>query len=359
MMTQKTKPTILFQLDIATKAALLMVVILLGMAPLNTRAEITPASENESLGLPGDNLDLYATLDLFQNSKTIEEFEAALNKEETGINNLDLNADGEVDFIKVTTQQEDDDFAFVLQVDVLENETQDVAVILVTKDSEEKVDIQLVGDEELYGKDYVIEPKPETPAVTANPAYSGPDTVVVESQPATVVVLESEPIVRYIYSPVYVPYIPPYYYGYYPPYYRPYPVVSFHIYFGRTRHYHNRYYGGHRGGNTVIINNNRTYNNYSVNKKTSNTVVRNKNEGNYKRDQSPNKAPQKIDKPNKPNNPTPQAQPNQKPNVNKDNLKENKPNTQAKKPNSKPSSKPANKPNKAPANRAKPKGGRR
>ena len=27
------------------------------------------------LGLPGDNLDLYAVLDLFQKSKTIEEFE--------------------------------------------------------------------------------------------------------------------------------------------------------------------------------------------------------------------------------------------------------------------------------------------
>jgi len=27
------------------------------------------------LGLPGDNLDLYAVMDLFQKSKTIEEFE--------------------------------------------------------------------------------------------------------------------------------------------------------------------------------------------------------------------------------------------------------------------------------------------
>jgi hypothetical protein len=30
------------------------------------------------LGLPGDNLDLYATLDLFQKSKTIEEFEKTI-----------------------------------------------------------------------------------------------------------------------------------------------------------------------------------------------------------------------------------------------------------------------------------------
>ena len=40
------------------------------------------------LGLPGDNLDLFAVLDLFQKSKTIEDFEKSLNEEKTGINNL-------------------------------------------------------------------------------------------------------------------------------------------------------------------------------------------------------------------------------------------------------------------------------
>ena len=57
-----------------------------------------------TLGLPGDNLDLYAVLSLFQKSKTIEDFEKTLNLKETGINNLDLNLDEKVDFIKVTTK---------------------------------------------------------------------------------------------------------------------------------------------------------------------------------------------------------------------------------------------------------------
>lgn len=35
----------------------------------------------------------------------------------------------------------------------------------------------MVGDEALYGKDYVIEPKTEVPSVTANPAYTGSDAV--------------------------------------------------------------------------------------------------------------------------------------------------------------------------------------
>jgi len=63
------------------------------------------ANDSTLLGLPGDNLDLYAVLDLFQKSKTIEDFEKSLNLESTGINNLDLNLDGKVDFIKVETKQ--------------------------------------------------------------------------------------------------------------------------------------------------------------------------------------------------------------------------------------------------------------
>src|SRR4249919_3547070 len=70
------------------------------------------------LGLPGDNLDLYAVLSLFQKSKTIEAFEKSLNDEKTGINNLDLDLDKKVDFIKVTTKKDGDAFSFILQVDV-------------------------------------------------------------------------------------------------------------------------------------------------------------------------------------------------------------------------------------------------
>ncbi|OYT16664.1 MAG: hypothetical protein B7C24_06625 [Bacteroidetes bacterium 4572_77] len=342
-----------------TKIGFLLMIFLVLFAKVNAQDKTEKETNAELLGLPGDNLDLYATLDLFQESKTIEEFEASLNEEKTGINNLDLNLDGDVDFIKVITQQEDDDFAFVLQVDVLENETQDVAVILVTKDKEEKVNIQMVGDEELYGKDYIIEPKTEIPAVTANPAYSGPDTVVVQSEAATVVVLESTPIVHYVYSPVYAPYYPPYYYGYYPPYYRPYPVISINIYFGRNRHHGNHYHGGHRGGNnTVVINNNNTYNSYSSNRKTSNTVNKNRNEGNYKR----NNASNRTSKDTKIN--TDRQKPDAK---NKNSVVDNKKSTSVKKPSTKPaktpSTKPAKTPTRKPATRSsgqpKGKGGKR
>ena len=55
--------------------------------------------ENEpiALGLPGDNLNLYAVLDIFQKSKTLEEFERAINSKDRNINNLDLNNDNLID----------------------------------------------------------------------------------------------------------------------------------------------------------------------------------------------------------------------------------------------------------------------
>ena len=235
--------------------------------------------EVEGLGLPGDNLDLYAVLDLFQKSKTIEDFEKELNLEKTGINNLDLDLDGKVDFIKVVTTQKDDDFTFVLQVAVSEKETQDVAVILVSKDEKKEVTMQIVGDKDLYGKDYIIEPEAKSPGVTANPGYTGDDPVT-ENVPATTstVVVQSAPIVQYVYSPVYVPYYPPYYYGYYPPYFTAFSVMAVGIYWSNHSYYH---YGGYGYHHTTVIVNHNHYNNYNVNRNYSNTVANNRNNGNY------------------------------------------------------------------------------
>lgn len=245
-------------------------------------------TENDEplLGLPGDNLDLYAVLDLFQQSKTIEAFETSLNEEKTGIVNLDLNNDGNVDFIKVVTEQDGDNFLFILQGLVSETETQDVAVIAVSKDTAGKVSMQIIGDEALYGKDYIVEPRTETTeSVTSNPAYKGDDPVTVNVQSNTeVVVVESTPVVQYVYSTTYVPYYPTYYYGYYPRWWRPVAVIGIGIY--RHNHWHRHgYYRGGRGHTSVNINiNNRnTYNNYNKNKRnTSNTVNNNIKNGNHK-----------------------------------------------------------------------------
>jgi hypothetical protein len=241
----------------------------------------TEETDEALLGLSGDNLDLFAVLELFQKSPSIEDFEKSLNLEETGINNLDLNLDDKVDFIKVVTEQDGEDFSFVLQVDVSEEEIQDVAVILLSKDKNDDVTLQMVGDKDLYGKDYVIEPAPPAPAVTANPAYEGPDPVTSTPATTTVIVVESAPVVQYVYSPVYVPYYPPYTYVYPPPYFAAFAVVAVGVYRHNHYYHHHGYHGGYHG-NTVVIHNHNTYNNYNNNRKSSNTVNRNNNNGNYK-----------------------------------------------------------------------------
>ena len=261
--------------------------LVLAMSLLSSSLLSQTENDTTLSGLPGDNLDLFATLDLFQKSSTIEAFEKSLNEEKTGINNLDLNLDNKVDFIKVVTKQEGDDFSFVLQVDVTEKETQDVAVILVSKDKEKKVTMQIVGDVDLYGKDYVIEPKAAAPAVTANPGYTGTETVVTAAAPATttVVVVESAPVVQYVYSPVYVPYYPPYTYAYHPPYFAAFTVMAIGVYHHNNYYHHGGYHGGGYG-NTVVIHNTNNYNNYNNSRNSSNTVNNNKTNGNYSKNNS-------------------------------------------------------------------------
>jgi hypothetical protein len=241
--------------------------------------------EPVSLGLPGDNLDLYAVMEVFQKSKTIEDFEKSLNSEKSKLNNLDLDNDKKVDFIKVITNKDGDSFSFILQVAVSKTENQDVAVIFVSKDKSGKVSMQIVGDEDLYGKDYVVEPKVSGAGSTANPGYTGGSTETMNlpaQSTTTTVVVQSAPIVQYVYSPVYAPYYPPYYYGYYPPYYHPFVPLAYGIYWSNHFYCHGGYYGGYHGSVNINVNNINHYNNYNNNSRNrSNTVNNNKANGAY------------------------------------------------------------------------------
>lgn len=242
-------------------------------------------SKNEpvSLGLPGDDLDLYAVMEVFQKSKTIEDFEKSLNEEKSKLNNLDLDKDKKVDFIKVVTNKDGDSFSFILQVAVSKTENQDVAVIFVSKDKSGSVSMQIVGDEELYGKNYVVEPKGSSSASTANPGYTGGsnETMNIPAQTTTVVV-QSAPIVQYVYSPAYIPYYPPYYYGYYPPYYHPFVPIARAVFWANNYHCHGGYYGGYHGSVNINVNHVNHYNNYNNNSRNrSNTVANNKANGSY------------------------------------------------------------------------------
>ena len=86
---------------------------------------------DERLGLPGDNLNLYGVMKLFQESPTLEEFERKLNDPNTMLNNLDLNGDYQVDYINVIDYVDGNVHNIVLRDALNRTDYQDVAVITV------------------------------------------------------------------------------------------------------------------------------------------------------------------------------------------------------------------------------------
>jgi len=126
-------------------------------------------NNNGSLGMPGDNLNLFAVMKIFRESETLEIFEKNLNDEHSDFNNLDLNGDGQIDYINVTYNIEGNLHTITLSVALNETEFQDIATIYVEKDGNNPARIQLIGNEALYGKDYMIEPDYQENGQTRQP----------------------------------------------------------------------------------------------------------------------------------------------------------------------------------------------
>jgi hypothetical protein len=190
-----------------------------------------------ALGMPGDNLNLYAVLDIFQKSKTLEEFERAINDKDTNINNLDLNNDGYVDYIQVASYRDGDSYSIVLRVAVDRIEYQDVAVIEVNKNRYGKVVVQIIGDEELYGEDYILEPSAGDD-YTPNPGYLGYERTYTGNYWNGVLYVNNWPIIINLFSPSFVIYISPWRWGYYPSYWRAWTPIYYYNYWDYHRHYY-------------------------------------------------------------------------------------------------------------------------
>jgi uncharacterized membrane protein YgcG len=190
------------------------------------------AQDSDSTGLPGDNFDLQGVLELFKNSESLEAFEKALNSESNEVNNLDVDEDGQVDYVKVIDHLDSGAHAITLQVDVNDKESQDIAVIEIDKTGDETAELQIVGDEEMYGKDYIVEPEDETANTQDGKFTSGfaPPVVIVN-------VWGWRPI-RHIYAPTYVVWVSPWRYRVYPPYWKPWRPVAWRVHHARVVRYH-------------------------------------------------------------------------------------------------------------------------
>ena len=161
---------------------------------------IAQTEEPDSLGLPGDNLSLFGVLELFKKSENIEDFEKKLNAEGSNINNLDLDSNGEVDYIMVNDKSDGESHAFMLSVEVAEGDIQDLACVAIEKKGSEEAALQVIGDEEYYGKDYYIEPSDEMKSGGKGSSAIGLGIYV------NVWVW---PCVRYVYHPAYVVWVSP------------------------------------------------------------------------------------------------------------------------------------------------------
>ena len=198
---------------------------------------------DEHLGLPGDNLNLYAVMNLFQESQTLEDFERNLNDANSRINNLDLNGDNLVDYITVNDFVDGNVHNIVLRVAMNQYETQDVAVFTVQRFRNGTVQIQLVGDEALYGRNYIVEPIYDNNyAGTYNPGYTGGGRI-------SIGIVADWPLVRFMYYPGYTSWRSSWYWGYYPSYWNPWRPYYWDYYYGYHYNNYRDYYRNYRRWN--------------------------------------------------------------------------------------------------------------
>jgi hypothetical protein len=186
-------------------AQAMSLLLVLNIWPVFAQDNITVVSPSSEAA---EGLDLAAVGQLFKDSQNLEAFERSLNDPEVGINNIDLDENGEVDFIRVVEQIADDTHLIVLQVQLAKDEFQDVATIEVEKSGDDKYNLQIRGDESIYGVDYYIVPAD--------------------------VHIYRWPIITAIYRPLYRPYRSVFYIGSYPRWYRPFRPVTVSVYRTRT-----------------------------------------------------------------------------------------------------------------------------
>lgn len=177
-----------------------------------------------------DNLDLRAVASIFGESANLEDFERRLNDPKTQISNLDLNGDRQVDYLRVIESVENGAHLIVIQSVLDKDVYQDVATIEVERDSNNAVQVQVVGNVYMYGANYVYEP-----------------------------VYVTRPIIYdYFWVAGYRPYWSSWYWGYYPSYYyywEPFPVFRYRNHIHTHINVHNHY---------TYVNNPRNVRSYSL-----------------------------------------------------------------------------------------------
>lgn len=179
---------------------------------------ITAFGQQRTGEVPGDHFSLEGALELFKKSGSPQEFEQLLNSQSAKVNNLDLNADGDIDYIKVIDRNEGNVHLFILQAVVSPTESQDVAVIELEKLANGKAVLQITGDADIYGIETIIEPTEEVRINAGTSTYRN------------VVNVWAWPSVQYVYSPYYTGWYSPWHWNLRPVWWSPWRPVSYYTY---------------------------------------------------------------------------------------------------------------------------------
>lgn len=102
-------------------------------------------------------LDLQAVAAAFAEAKSVKEFETLLNSSRYMINNLDLNGDGYIDYLRVLETRKGYYHALLIQACIAPGLFQDVAT-LVAERRANLLYVEVIGDPYLYGYNYIVRP---------------------------------------------------------------------------------------------------------------------------------------------------------------------------------------------------------
>jgi hypothetical protein len=187
--------------------------------------EIESAFPEQELGWARENLDLRAIGELIEEADNAEELEYLLNSRD-GVNNMDLNGDGYVDYISVREFDDryDDERGFSFYSMFGSDAIQEILTVVFDRDGYGRYDdgydeygyrypgsrVLIIGDDMIYGDDYYYEANwVDRPVTFVDWVFSDRDY-----------------------------YRSPYYYGYYPDYYQPYTIVETTVYRTRIEQYY-------------------------------------------------------------------------------------------------------------------------
>ena len=102
-------------------------------------------------------LDLNAVAAAYAESRSVREFEQIINSSRYMINNLDLNHDGWIDYLRVIETYKGYYHAMLIQACLAPGIFQDVATLVAERRSD-VLYVEVIGDRYLYGANYIVRP---------------------------------------------------------------------------------------------------------------------------------------------------------------------------------------------------------